>query len=104
MPIDYGIDRERRLVVAAPFGVMTDEDTFGYQRDVWSLPEVAGFDELIDMSAVESIALPSAKRVEDLARLSAQMDWEAGLTAPKNGDLRPQRHLLRPGPYVPGPS
>jgi hypothetical protein len=78
MPIDYGIDRERRLVVAAPFGVMTDADTFGYHRDVWSLPEVAGFDELIDMSAVESIALPSAKRVEDLARLSAQMDWESG--------------------------
>ena len=78
MPIDYGIDRERRLVVCAPYGILTDQDIFGYQRDVWSLPEVAGFDEFVDMSAVEHIALPHAKRVEDLARLASQMDAESG--------------------------
>ena len=78
MPIDYGIDRERRLVVCAPYGTLTDQDIFGYQRDVWSLPEVAGFDELVDMSAVEHIALPHPKRVEDLARLASQMDAESG--------------------------
>ena len=74
MPIDYGIDGERGLVVCAPSGTLTDEDIFGYQREVWSLPEVAGFDELVDMTEVEHIALPSPQRVVDLASLSAQMD------------------------------
>ena len=35
MPIDYGIDGERGLVVCAPSGTLTDEDIFGYQREVW---------------------------------------------------------------------
>jgi len=74
MPIAYGIDRERRLVVATPYGTLTDDDVFGYQREVWSLPEVAGFDELIDMTAVDHIALPSPQRVVDLAELSASME------------------------------
>ena len=74
MPIAYGIDPERRLVVAAPFGTLTDQDIFGYQREVWSRPEVAGFDELVDMNDVEHIALPSPQRVIDLAELSATME------------------------------
>lgn len=79
MPIAYGIDRERQLVVALPYGTMEDEHVFGYQREVWSLPELAGFDELIDMTAVEHIALPSPQRVVDLAHLSARMDASAGM-------------------------
>ncbi|HEX5042148.1 MAG TPA: hypothetical protein VFV75_04530 [Candidatus Polarisedimenticolaceae bacterium] len=74
MPIAYGIDREKRLVVALPYGTMEDADVFGYQREVWSLPDVAGFDELIDMTDVQHIALPSAQRVVDLAELSAGME------------------------------
>jgi hypothetical protein len=35
---------------------------------------VAGYDELVDMTAVQSIALPAASRVRDLAEVSAQMD------------------------------
>lgn len=76
MALTYGIDRERRLVVCSPSGTLTDADIFGYQREVWSLPEVAGFDELVDMTEVEHIALPSPQRVVDLARLSAEMDAE----------------------------
>jgi len=47
---------------------------FGYQRDVWSLPGVAGYDELVDMTQVENIALPSTEQVRTLASLSADMD------------------------------
>ena len=57
MPIVHRIDHERRLVVAEGRGIVTDQDVFGYQRDVWSRPEVAGYDELVDMSEVEDIAL-----------------------------------------------
>jgi hypothetical protein len=74
MPIEYCIDHERRLVMARGHGTLTHEDIFGYQRDVWSIPELAGYDELVDMSHVEHIALPSTERIRELARLSAGMD------------------------------
>lgn len=51
---------------------------FDYQREVWSRPEVAGYNELVDMSEVEYIALPSPERVRDLAALSAGMDATSG--------------------------
>lgn len=74
MPIEHRIDRDRRLVLATGRGTVTDQDVFGYQREVWSRPEVAGYDELIDMTAVARIDLTSADRVMELARLSAEMD------------------------------
>ncbi len=81
MPIEYRIDHERRLVLAKGRGTLTDDDVFGYQREVWSRPDVAGYDELMDMSEVERIVPPSAERVRDLARLSARM--ETGASASK---------------------
>ena len=78
MPLDYRIDHQLRLVVATASGTLTDQEVFGYQREVWSRPELAGYDELVDMSAVESIALPSPKRVEDLVALSTKMDAAGG--------------------------
>ena len=74
MPIDYRIDPARRLVLASGRSTVTDDDVFGYQREVWSRADVEGFDELVDMTAVEHIALPSVDRVQDLAHLSAAMD------------------------------
>ncbi len=74
MPIEYRIDHERRIVFANGRGVMTDADFFGYQREVWSLSEVVGYHELVDMSAVERIELPSIDRMRALAALSARMD------------------------------
>ena len=43
MPITYDIDREQRLVLATPRGVLTDAEIFGYQQEVWSQPEVNGY-------------------------------------------------------------
>ena len=74
MGIAYRIDHKARVVVAAGYGVLTDEEVFGHQQDVWSRSEVAGYDELMDMTAVTKIAIPAIERVEDLARLSVQMD------------------------------
>ena len=61
-------------MVARVHGAMSDEETFGYQRRVWSDPEVAGYDELVDMTAVGAIQLPSSARARELAALSASMD------------------------------
>ena len=74
MPIVYRVDHEARVVVTAGLGIMTDGDVFGYQRDAWSRADVAGYNELIAMTQVTQIALPSADRVKDLANLSAGMD------------------------------
>lgn len=74
MPIESSIDHERRLVVARAHGIVTDADIFGYQNTVWSRTDVAGYDELVDMSAVERIAVESVDRVRELASTSAHMD------------------------------
>jgi hypothetical protein len=74
MPIEYRIDHERRIVFVKGRGILTDEDIFGYQREVWSRSDVGGYNELMDMGEVDHVALPSGKRVHDLALLSASMD------------------------------
>jgi len=89
LPIDVRIDHARKLVVARVHGVMSDEETFDYQRGVWSDPAIAGYDELVDMTAVEEIRLPSSARARELAALSASMDLPGAETrmaiiAPQN--------------------
>ena len=74
MPIAVHIDHARRLVIAQASGVMSDEEVFGYQREIFSNPAVAGYDELVDMTLVEEIQLPSHERARELAALSASMD------------------------------
>lgn len=74
MPIEYRVDHEQRRVLARSFGTLADEDVFRYQHEVWSRSDVAGYDELMDMSGVEDIVVPSATRVRELAELAARMD------------------------------
>lgn len=74
MPIDYTIDHARRLVIATGRGMLTSDDIFDYQEEVWSRPEVSGYDELMDMTDVERIDLRSVDRIKRLAELSASMD------------------------------
>jgi hypothetical protein len=74
MPIAYRIDAGRRVVFADPYGALTAEDLFAYQRDVGSKPQVRGFDELVDMSRVEQVVYTDMKPVRELASLSASMD------------------------------
>ena len=77
MPIKYKIDHARRLVVTAGYGTFTDADVFGYQHEVWSRPDTIGYNELVDMTAVKHIALPSVGRIRQLATLGAEMDAPA---------------------------
>jgi hypothetical protein len=74
MTIEHRIHHDRRLVWARALGTLTDQEVFTYQLEVWSQPEVAGFHELIDMSAVERVAVLSADRIRQLASLAAAMD------------------------------
>jgi len=74
MPIEYQIEHDRRLVSARAIGNLTAEDIFNYQREVWSLPETRGYNELIDMDNVKEIVSPTNDKLVELARLSASMD------------------------------
>ena len=38
MPITYEIDRSRMIVFTKAIGVLTPQDVFSYQREVWSTP------------------------------------------------------------------
>ena len=74
MPIVHRVDHENRIVLARAYGVLTDEDVFTFQHTVWSQPEVAGYNELGEMTHVTEIAIPSIHRVRDLAMTAAEMD------------------------------
>jgi hypothetical protein len=76
MPIHYELDHERRVVLAEGSGTLSDSDVFGYQHEVWSRPELHGYNELMDLSHVERIEPPSPQRIRDLAELAARMDSE----------------------------
>jgi len=74
MPIEFRIDHKRRMVFAKGHGTLTDREVFGYQLNVWSRPEVVGYNELVDLTDVQHIELLSGRRVLELADLSASMD------------------------------
>jgi hypothetical protein len=74
MPIAYRIDHDRHLVLVRPGGTLTETDLFSYQREVWSRPELAGYNELIDMSHVTGMQLPTVEQMRTLAALSSSMD------------------------------
>ena len=74
MPLEYRIDRERRVVFATATRTLSDEDVFAYQREVWSRSDLTGYDEIVDLSLVEDLVLSSGDRVRALAELAATMD------------------------------
>jgi len=83
MPILTRVDHARRLVITKASGVLHDQEMTRYLRTIWSRPEVAGFDELVDITGVEQIALPSLGRARELASLSFSMDRPASPDEPE---------------------
>jgi hypothetical protein len=78
VPLKYWVDHQRRLVVAKGVGLLSDDEVFTYQREAWSTPELAGYAEIVDMSDVERVDLPSIDRIRELAELAASMDPNLG--------------------------
>jgi hypothetical protein len=74
MPLVFRLDHDARVIVTAGYGTLTDDEAFEYQRQTGSLEEAIGYDELVDMTRVTHIALPSPERVNDLAAAAAGMD------------------------------
>ena len=74
MPLEYRIDRERRVVFATATRILSDEDVFAYQREVWSHGDLAGYDEVVDLGLVVDLVLSSGDRVRALAEFASGMD------------------------------
>ena len=74
MPITYRIDHSRKLIVAAGYGTLTDQDVFGYERETVALEGIVGYDELLDMTHVTQLDVTSVDRVQELANLAASKD------------------------------
>lgn len=77
MPLTYEIDRSRRIVFTQAIGILTAQDIFAYQKEVWSDPELRSYDECVDMSAVTSIEGATEMNMRALAELSVQADNSA---------------------------
>lgn len=78
MPITYRVDHPRRLVVATGTETVTSQDVFDYQKSAWSRTDVAGYDELVDMTHVKELVFGSADSARELAARSAAIDDPAG--------------------------
>ena|SRR5450631_2469361 len=73
MAIEYGIDTERRLLLMKGCGTLTAEDILGYLRDALSRPEVAGCNELLELSEVQDIVLSTMGKMQLFAQLAKSM-------------------------------
>ena len=89
MPLEYRIDRERRVVFATAARTLSDEDLFVYQREVWSRSDLTGYDEVVDLGQVEGFVQASGDRVRALAELASAMD-EPGASSSKVAIVAPQ--------------
>lgn len=75
MPVEYQIDPARRLVRVTMRGHLTGDDLLKFQREVWSRPDVQGFDELVDASGIElDLSSRLTSDLRGLAEIAASMD------------------------------
>lgn len=74
MPLCHYIDHARRLVYVRLTGRVTVAEVFAYERDVMSRPDVSGYDELVDTTAVEEFPGLSAGEMRVLAARAARND------------------------------
>ena len=74
MPISYQTDPGKRRIVAEASGAIGQQELFAYQKDVGTRPEWAGFDEIFDVSHVDSLLDIRIDNLKALADLAASMD------------------------------
>lgn len=72
MPADYEIDSDHRIVYSRGWGRLTDEDLVDYQARLTADPEFCPhFDQLVDLTAVETLALSA----EGVRMSAAREEW-----------------------------
>jgi len=74
MPLRIRVFAEQHLVLATGHGKVTDDDIFRYQHEFWTRRDVAGFDEIVDMTQADEFDIPTPERLQELAEVSAGLD------------------------------
>lgn len=74
MPITYQADADKHRIVAEATGTLGQQDLFGYQKDLGGRADLSGFDELFDLSLVESLLDIRLDNLKALAQYAASMD------------------------------
>lgn len=74
MGVFYKIYNSLRVVDAWAEEILTEEDLFRYQQEVWSQPEIIGFNEIFDLSHVVSVESIATDKLRELANLAVSMD------------------------------
>jgi len=74
MPITYSIDSRRRIVWATASGRLSDQDVLAYQVAAWEQADTAGYDELVDLTAVTQVEMVSPEKLAELAQRASQSD------------------------------
>ena len=74
MPVSFQADASKRRIFAQASGAIGQQDLFAYQKDVGLNPELAGFDELLDLALVESLLDIRLDNLKALAHYAASMD------------------------------
>lgn len=74
MSLAYEIDHGRRTVFVTAAGVLTPQELFTYQQQVWQRPEFRSFHECIDISGVTEIVDPTDRNMRALANLAVEAD------------------------------
>jgi hypothetical protein len=73
LAIEYCVDRDKKLLVMNGSGVLTADDVLGYLKDVLSRNDLAGYDELLDLSRVDEIVLSTIGKMQLLAQIATGM-------------------------------
>ena len=74
MPIVYRADSAKRRILAEASGAIGQQDLFTYQQTVGTRPEWADYDELFDVSHVDSLLDIRIDNLKAVADLAASMD------------------------------
>ena len=84
MPVEYEIDRRRRLVHTRAWADLTDEEALRHQRRLKSDPEFdPGFRQLLDFTEVEHFGISP----EGIHKLASRDPWGARRAFVAPGDL-----------------
>lgn len=83
MAIEYGIVNEQRLLLLKGIDTVTADDILAYLREVVARPEVAGFNGLVDLTAVKDIVVSMMGKIQLFSQLSTSMDsrWSSSRLA-----------------------
>jgi hypothetical protein len=74
MPLSYEIDHARKIIFTRASGILTPQDMFAYQKDVWGKHSLRSFHECVDMNDVTEIVGATEENMLSLASLAVQSD------------------------------